>query len=458
MLISFVYMEIRVTDPDPTVPNVSPTATKGMIIDAGSGGSRLHIFSWKARIFDTVPPPLSYPEANEQWNARIDPGIHNFANNPQAIYDHLASLIDFARVALVGKEKEFSSYPIYFKATGGMREIELNSRELIINEVRRLLSDKSFCPFFFRPDFARVISGKSFYSIYFFIYSYILRYICTLKIGEEEAVFSWAATNFLMGTLLPNSLGIGEVQHVNSTFGTLDLGGASTQIAFFVPSQDISEGLFKLQLGGQKQWNVYTKSFLQFGINSARERHLVSVADDYIRNNKGNLIASGKITTVNNCFHSGYSEFVKDSSGLYTVEITGPSNPDPNQLKLCHESIKPLMEKEAGKFCDQVYHGDCSIAGAYQPPLPRGQHGHFIGQSSYKIPWNFLMLPKTATLDLFEEKATNICKMSFGEIMIYYESHGLNDNNEKLSDYLPYYCFLSSYVISLLEGKKFSFN
>lgn len=52
--------------------------------------------------------------------------------------------------------------------------------------------------------------------------------------------------------------------------GTLDLGGASTQIAFFVPSLDIQEGLFKLQLGGQKQWNVYTKSFLQFGIVSAR--------------------------------------------------------------------------------------------------------------------------------------------------------------------------------------------
>ena len=49
------------------------------------------------------------------------------------------------------------------------------------------------------------------------------------------------------------------------TFGTVDLGGSSAQIAFFVPSQDISEGLFKFQLGGQKHWNVYTKSFLQFG-------------------------------------------------------------------------------------------------------------------------------------------------------------------------------------------------
>lgn len=56
-----------------------------MVIDAGSGGSRLHVFTWRPRIFDTVPPPLSYPEANEQWTARIDPGIHTLVSNYPAI-------------------------------------------------------------------------------------------------------------------------------------------------------------------------------------------------------------------------------------------------------------------------------------------------------------------------------------------------------------------------------------
>lgn len=53
------------------------------------------------------------------------------------------------------------------------------------------------------------------------------------------------------------------------------VGGSSTQIAFFAPDQDILDGLFKLQIGSQKHWNVYAKSFLEFGINSARNRHLV---------------------------------------------------------------------------------------------------------------------------------------------------------------------------------------
>lgn len=148
------------TEIDDASISVKPTATQGMVIDAGSGGSRLHIFTWKPRIFRKVPPPLSYPEANEKWTARIDPGIHNLATDLSKVANHLAPLIDFAKVTLVGLESDFSTFPIYFKATGGVRELPFEQREKLLNEVRRLLSDKSFCPFFFRGDFARVISGK----------------------------------------------------------------------------------------------------------------------------------------------------------------------------------------------------------------------------------------------------------------------------------------------------------
>lgn len=73
------------------------------------------------------------------------------------------------------------------------------------------------------------------------------------------------------GKLLPASAGVGTVD-ANSSVGALDLGGASTQIAFFVPNQDILANMFKLQLGGQKHWNVYVHSFLYYGINSSKGR------------------------------------------------------------------------------------------------------------------------------------------------------------------------------------------
>jgi Golgi nucleoside diphosphatase len=412
---------------------VKPTATRGLIIDAGSGGSRLHVFSWRERIFKSVPPPLSYPEANEKWTARISPGLNTFISDVTKISTHLAPLIDFAKVTLVGMETDFADFPIWLKATGGVRELSFADREKIMNEVRRLLSDKSFCPFFFHKDMARVISG------------------------EEEAIFSWAATNFLMGTLLPNSAGLGEISNVNHTYGTLDLGGASTQIAFYVPSQDIMEGLYKLQIGGQKAWNCYAKSFLTFGVVSARLRHLTILVDDFystITSNNGNVMTN---RAINYCFHSGYSEQVHDSTGARTLEVAGPSSSgDQDQLTKCRISIQPLLEKELSKLCDEVFHGDCSIGGAYQPPIPTGDHGHFIGQSTYKYPWAFLQLPKTATLAQFETQAKRLCAMSFAEMMIYYENAHIDFGNDKVTDFLPYYCFLSGYVLTLLEGKNLS--
>jgi Golgi nucleoside diphosphatase len=197
----------------PDSSDIKPTATKGMVIDAGSGGSRLHVYNWQPRIFKTIPPAISFPTSDERWTARMSPGIADFADNPEDVKMQLAPLIDFAIQTLVGDEENFPNYPIYFKATGGMRELPTAKREELMTWIRFYLSDKTFCPFFFHPDFARVISG------------------------EEEAVFSWTGINFLMGNLLPASMGVGLANGGAFTYGTLDLGGASSQISFFIKSQ-----------------------------------------------------------------------------------------------------------------------------------------------------------------------------------------------------------------------------
>eukprot|EP00611_Tribonema_gayanum_P019459 TRINITY_DN3371_c0_g1_i1.p1 TRINITY_DN3371_c0_g1~~TRINITY_DN3371_c0_g1_i1.p1 ORF type:complete len:128 (-),score=21.41 TRINITY_DN3371_c0_g1_i1:1052-1435(-) len=51
----------------------------GMIIDAGSGGSRLHVFRWGSRQFDSAPPPISYPFSKNDWCNRLRPGISSYA-------------------------------------------------------------------------------------------------------------------------------------------------------------------------------------------------------------------------------------------------------------------------------------------------------------------------------------------------------------------------------------------
>lgn len=150
-----------VTEKHPDVMGlVSAEVTRGMVIDAGSGGSRLHVYRWKPRVFNTTPPPISYPEADEKWTKRTNPGIHELLGDNDAIAVHLSGLIEAAKKFLKGCESEFHLYPVYFKATGGVRELALEDRESILLTVKKLLSDKSFSPFYFQDDFARVISGN----------------------------------------------------------------------------------------------------------------------------------------------------------------------------------------------------------------------------------------------------------------------------------------------------------
>ena len=302
--------------------------------------------------------------------------------------------------------------------------------------------------------------------------------------GEEEAIYSWAAVNFLMGSLLPNSLGTGAALEIgeNLTFGTLDLGGASSQIAFFVPSQvwlvfiiqfacifisfrvlwqDISEGLFKLQIGGQKHWNVYTKSFLQFGQTSARLRHVTGLADTAARGVEPNSAAVP--TSLNYCFFAGYSEkvfstpFGNMTSPLGAL-LSGPPVPAQDQFSRCLDTIRPLLVKYNNDYCNVVYNGQCSINGAYMPSVSDSYVGNrrFIGTSSYRYPWRILLLPETATLTEYRSRAEKICAMSFRDVIHYSEVNNLNSFEDRLGDRICNWCFLVSYTYALLvEGYGF---
>lgn len=397
--------------------SLSPMTSRGMLIDAGSGGSRMHIYKWEPRIFESVPPPISYPDTDEKYAGKMDVGLGTISLLPRAargkaVADHLAPLIDFAKQMLSGEEALFGGFPIFLKATGGMRELSLEDREDIMSWVRVHLADKSFNPFFFRNEMARVISG------------------------EEEAVFSWTAMNFLLGNLLTESEGIGEA-FANSTIGTLDLGGSSTQIAFFIPSQDISEGLYKLQIGGHKHWNVYAKSFLTFGVVSARRRHLKMLADE-----------NDRFSVVAPCFHAGYKEVVVNSQGK-SIEVSGPSSPLKDQYSRCYNTLVPLMEKDVNGYCNVVYHGECSIGGVYQPGLPK--NSTFVGSSAYKFPWKILQLPRTASFELWTERAMSVCSMSFAEVNAYAVRFNITIADAKMSDMMPYFCFLAVYPLVLIK-------
>ena len=230
--------------------------TFGILIDAGSTGSRVHIYQWEKRDFRTLPPPLTLPLTSERWTERIRPGLSDFNDDAEKAARTLVPLIETAKRTLGNYKHAWFSYPIYVKATAGMRELSEKKRDATIDAVRRLLKDNNTCPFdFANKEQARVIAG------------------------EEEAAYAWVAVNFVDGALLEATAGPFGTATPTRARGSMEMGGSSVQISFYKPEQDILAGLFKLQLGGRSHINIYAHSFLHYGRVSSRRAYWEYLAE-----------------------------------------------------------------------------------------------------------------------------------------------------------------------------------
>jgi hypothetical protein len=52
-----------------------------------------------------------------------------------------------------------------------------------------------------------------------------------------------------------------------------------------------------------------------------------------------------------------------------SVTISGPAVPAQDQFFLCLAALRPLLVQYNNEYCNEVYHGQCSMNGAYQPSV-----------------------------------------------------------------------------------------
>jgi len=147
-------------------PIIQETTQHGMMIDAGSQGSRMHVYEFDARLLTTRRDirqavrgeKLSVPTTDTAWTDRLQPGLDSFAyieNDEDMLAQveaYLQPLLHFAKAVLQEKEEIFGSFPIYLKATGGLRTLPRPYRIRLISVVRRLFHDEVFNPFYFRDE------------------------------------------------------------------------------------------------------------------------------------------------------------------------------------------------------------------------------------------------------------------------------------------------------------------
>jgi hypothetical protein len=119
------------------IPRPKAGTFHAMMIDAGSQGTRIHLYEFEDRVLDNKHElrdalngyKLSLPTTNSRWTNRLHPGLDSLASINddidllQELKKYLKPLFDFTKSVLIEKEEEWSNFPIYLKATGGLRTL-----------------------------------------------------------------------------------------------------------------------------------------------------------------------------------------------------------------------------------------------------------------------------------------------------------------------------------------------
>ena len=219
-------------------PSCPDDARWGLVIDAGSSGSRLRIYCWRPGV-DGALPQIEDAGTRKQQPGIADAGC---SRTPTEAVAALSSLVDGA-LELVGRERSAET-PLWLMATGGLRQCPQDYRDAMLAGIRDYLASTPFA-----DSQAVQISGA------------------------EEGRYGWTGVNYLLGRL--------ETGAPRATTGALDLGGASTQITFMPPTcAGGSEACGELEVG-DRSFPLYTHSYLGWGQDQA----MLRVASDacYLR-------------------------------------------------------------------------------------------------------------------------------------------------------------------------------
>lgn len=315
------------------------------MIDAGSTGSRIHVYKFN----NCGPTPeLENEEFKMTEKKEGGSGLSSYKTDAEGAARSLDPLMQVAVDTIPEAYK--SCTPIAVKATAGLRFLGDEMSRSILDAVRHRL--ETAYPF---PVVSRDRGGVE------------------IMKGEDEGVFAWITTNYLLGH-------IGGPDK-NPTAAVFDLGGGSTQIVFeptFSGSssggmpETMAEGDHKYHLSfGGREFDLYQHSHLGYGLMSARtalhthvlETHYASLGSpastSFLSSPIPNpCLTPGSTKKVNLEFPSTHA-----LAGSHSITFTGPTSPLPAHCRALTEAI---LHKDAA--CDLT---PCSFNGIHQPSLSR---------------------------------------------------------------------------------------
>ncbi|TNN07932.1 Ectonucleoside triphosphate diphosphohydrolase 1 [Schistosoma japonicum] len=383
-----------------------------VVIDAGSTSSKLHLYKW------VDEPFRSNGKVIEVTNEKVSPGISDYIDEPIKSYETMEPKLTKLTASLSVKQKKHT--PVYLAATAGMRlkliEDPLGSLDLF-SVIRQYL----------RQSGLQIETPNE---------------RIRLLYGGEEGLYGWVSVNYILGNIRE-----GKRTSPSETVGSLDLGGASTQIAFIpeeysrVPKEQLD--FYPLRLYGN-DFLVYSHSFLCYGKSEFERRLMTSIVVQFPRRN----------SIPNPCFLQGYRSDLYNAfewfsgsclSGNYVrkafaQEVYRPTNMNSFSF---HGTGDPdtcvqYMEKHFQTKCN---FSSCSFNNVFQPP----PSGNFLAYSGFSYVMRYLFPKRNTGLTLTEvtNAVMNFCRKPWKDVA----------KITKVSDheFTAKYCFDGLYIINLLK-------
>ena len=248
---------------------VSSKIKYAIMIDAGSSGTRAHCFLWeKSRGVPQVQPARD-PITKEIWLIKSKIPLKKANKNSELISQIFDPIIQYYSQRI--PPKFLIKTRIFVYATAGLRLLDETQQYYVMNQTYSYLLKKS--PFKIKPRYVRVISGI------------------------EEGIYGWISANHLKNRFCRNC----------NTFGALDMGGASNQIAVQIDSSSIPSPYSHIINLGFKRVHLFAHSYLGYGQTEA----LKTALDYYLTNHISQI--SENSSTIQNlepfpCFNKGYQK------------------------------------------------------------------------------------------------------------------------------------------------------
>ena len=293
---------------------VADTRKYAVVFDAGSTGSRVHVFRFDVGVGGEL---VLIDDTFEQ----LKPGLSSFATSPAEGAESLRPLLELAMRTV--PEAAHASTTVEVRATAGLRLLPGERADELLRAVSEVLSETPFA----KKDEAVSIMD-----------------------GAEEGAFQWLAVNYLLGNLRGD---------LADTVATVDLGGGSVQFAYAADAERAAaapKGYFKDMKSGDFAYRVYAYSHLGFGLMAARAAVIAEARGE----------ASPCIPTG----HEGEYTY-----GGKTHKVVGHVS-EPADAGECKLVVDKVLDPS--KPCAADHQKHCSFAGAWDGSRGAGARAFYL--------------------------------------------------------------------------------